>query len=153
MTDTPLPDYDPHDDRQYVATVDLLRRTGLRKFSLRWQDDEDPVAWLVVGTWPAPDVDGLGATPDRHEVGAAFHPLAALLNLAEKVIDGGTCRHCSMPTIFDHRLRVGAGDVLDLMGCVYRYDPELDTYRRSCEGRTPPPPPAGPNRAERRRRK
>ncbi len=126
---------------QFIATIELLRRTGLASFTMRDHELEgEPTVFMFVGTWPDPK----GELPPRHEVGAALHPLTALLRLAEQTIDGGQCRHCKRPTVFDPD-PFGAG-LLDVMGCVYRFDPELRSYRRSCEGK------AGGNRAARRAR-
>lgn len=57
------------------------------------------------------------------------------MRLCEQLIDGGTCAHCYQLTIFDENPSDGPfDDLLSMMGCVYAWDPELSTFRRSCEG-------------------
>ena len=125
-----------HDDPKLTAAVEMIGRTGATHFGLRYQDDEEPVVWIAVGTWPG----------DRHEVAAGLDPTRAALRLCEQAIDGGTCTHCKRPTGLEPD-DLGAMP-LDRHFCWYQFDPELKTFRRGCEGDTP-----GPNRAERRRRK
>lgn len=108
------------------ATVDLLNRTGLQKLVIGWHEEhEGPPVYFALGMW----------TGNRNEVAAALDPLQATMRLCERVIDGGQCRHCHESTIFyaddDHP---DPGVVLETMGCVYAYDPELKTFRRGCEG-------------------
>jgi hypothetical protein len=135
-----MPDLAPGpatDDPRLVAAFDMIGRTGATGMGLRYQDDEQPIVWIAVGTWSG----------DRHEVGAALDPTRAALRLCEQVVDGGQCTHCSRPTGFepDHLDSMPA----DQLVCWYQWDPELKTFRRSCEGDTAP----RPNRAERRRRR
>jgi hypothetical protein len=62
-------------------------------------------------------------------------PWRATFRLAEAVLDGGHCRHCHKMTAVDDK---PADDLLAATGeivCFYRYDPELRTFRRSCEGK------------------
>lgn len=131
-----MPDTPPTDDPRLAAAFVMLGRTGAKTASLRYQDDEQPVVWIAVGTWSG----------GRHECAAALDPIRAALRLCEQVVDGGQCTHCHRPTGFEP-------DSLDEMPldplfCWYQWDPELATFRRGCEGDTP-----RPNRAERRRKK
>ena len=58
-----------------------------------------------------------------------------MIRLCEQVIDGGLCTHCKRRTIFDAEPSDTVfDDALVAMGCVYAWDPELATFRRSCEG-------------------
>ena len=41
---------DPADPR-VTAAIDVISRTGVREFQLRYHDDEEPVIWIAVGTW------------------------------------------------------------------------------------------------------
>lgn len=117
---------DPRLDPRFIAAVQLLERTGAQSFRIGYshEDDGPPVVWYAVAEW----------TGNRAEAAASIHPVRAVLRLCEEVIDGGECTHCRRRTIF-------AADTdtafLDEMGCVYAWDPELATFRRSCEGDTP----------------
>ncbi len=138
-----------------IAALDAIRRTGAEGIEIRYSDpsedgDDGPVVWMAVAKYAAP-IGGRIADPPgpthRYEVDAAMNPSTAVLRLAERLIDGGECRHCHRPTVFDAD-PFGAG-ALDVLGCVYRFDPELNSYRRSCEGKNTPNP-AG-NRESRHR--
>ncbi len=59
-------------------------------------------------------------------------PLRAALRLLDQLIDGGQCLHCKRPTGVSETFD-GAMPLDDLL-CWYRYDPELKTFRRGCEG-------------------
>ena len=108
------------EDPRFLATVDLIRRTGAKEFQIRYSDDEAPMIWLAAagfrGHW---------------EAAAALNPVTAVWRLAETLMDGGQCRHCNRPT--------GVSDdwtgsmPLERIICWYRYDPELKKFRRSCE--------------------
>lgn len=110
------------EDPRFIATVELIRRTGASSFQVRYSDDEEPVVWLAVANFQS---------PEAWEVGAGQTPLRAIWRLAETLLDGGQCRHCERPTAVtdDWTGRMP----LDELVCWYRYDPELKTYRRSCE--------------------
>jgi hypothetical protein len=117
-TDPPLPD--EVGDR-ISAAVALIGRTGAQGFQLRYSDDETPTVWFAVAQY----ADGRG------EAAAALDPLLAVLRLAERLLDGGTCTHCNRPTGFEpDRLEQMP---LSALVCWYQYDPELRTFRRACE--------------------
>lgn len=104
-----------------TAAVDFIRRTGASSFQLRYTDDEQPLVWIAVASFG-----------ERHEVDASIDPERAVLRLAERLTDGGRCKHCSRPSGLDP-------DSLDTMPmsdmvCWYQYDPELKRFRRGCEG-------------------
>lgn len=113
-----------HDDPRFVAGVDLLGRTGAQGFRIGYSHEDDglPVVWYAVATYLK------GA-----EAAAAMNPLDAVLRLCERVIDGGFCTHCQRQTIFVSDLDEDSS-LLNDMGCVYAWDPELSTFRRNCEG-------------------
>lgn len=63
-------------------------------------------------------------------VGAAFTPTAAVMRLCDEVIDGGECQHCHRPAGFAEDIApIPIGSVV----CWQQWDPELSTFRRSCE--------------------
>lgn len=114
---------------KYLAAMDLLGRTGMQTYRIGYSDEDQgpPVVWYAVGEW-------LG---NKAEAAGALDPVTATLRLCERVIDGGLCTHCRQQTIFDDNPQDTAFDaLLDAMGCVYAWDPELKTFRRGCEGET-----------------
>ena len=113
---------------KFTAAVKLLGRTGARSFDMRWcgtgdDAEQPPIAWVALVEYSA----------SRFECAAAPDPETAVLRLCERVIDGGECTHCHRPTGFDD----GADDTLNQLlvpdFCWYMFDPELATFRRSCE--------------------
>ena len=110
------------DDPRFIAGVDLLRRTGAKTFRVGYTDEDHgpPVVWYAVAEWT-----------QGEEADAALDPVTAVLRLCERVIDGGECQHCHRRTIF---VADTDTELFDLVGCVYAWDPELSTFRRSCEG-------------------
>lgn len=150
MTD---PELQPeHEDPRIVPAITLLRRTGARSVQIRYHDDETPTVWLaVVEYWL--DADGLPSATDTGraawDVDAGHHPLEALLRLCARRIDGAVCAHCHRPTAFNEDL---SPTFADATLCWYGWDPELTTFRRGCEGETPPRPNRAQRRAQERRR-
>lgn len=107
-----------------MALVKLIERTGATSFQIRYSDDERPVVWIAVSEHGA----------HAHTAAGGMTPLEAIFRLAQLIIDGGTCTHCHRP----------AGVTLDsepmpleALLCWYQFDPELETYRRACEGDVP----------------
>lgn len=133
------PQFDsPELDPRFLAGVKLIERTGARNFRIGYSDEADgvPVVWYATATWfmrsGRPVADARGGAQVRHEAAAAMDGTTAVMRLCEQIIDGGLCTHCGQRTIFV----ADADDAgpLDSMGCVYQWDPELATFRRSCEG-------------------
>lgn len=124
-------------DPRFLAGVKLIERTGATSFRIGYSDDDDgpPVVWYAVATWrSARRVAGYPVKGDeRAEAAAALDGTTAVLRLCEQVIDGGQCQHCGQMTSFVPDTDT---ELLDLIGCVYAWDPELETYRRGCEGDT-----------------
>jgi hypothetical protein len=123
---------------KFKAGVEMIERTGAQSFRIGYSDEDEgePVVWYATATW------GLDPSTHRpmpaggritHEAAAAIHPEEAVLRLCEQVIDGGECSHCHLPTIF---VEDSDTSLLDRIGCVYAWDPELETFRRNCEGDT-----------------
>lgn len=122
----------PFDNPLMNACLDFLRRMGTKEFRIGYSDEEDgdPVAWYAVVTLS----DKLGG---RSEAEGALDPQTALVRLIERCVDGGTCQHCGRPTAFSadpvaHPIEDASAPLF----CWYRFDPELETIRRSCEGQT-----------------
>lgn len=112
------------DDPRFHAAVDLLGRSGAETFQIRYSDDPEPVVWVVDAKWKA-----------GRECAGALNPLDAILRLLEQVMDGGLCTHCHRPTgvCDDWTQEMPMTEVV----CWYMYDPEMQTFRRGCEGDTP----------------
>lgn len=114
-------------DPRLVAAIELLRRSGARTVQIRYDDDPQPTVWVVDAEWSRGGRDCAGA----------LDPVTAAVRLCETVLDGATCAHCGR----------GAGVSDDWTArlplpehvCWYQFDPELETFRRGCEGqdRTP----------------
>lgn len=117
-----------HRDR-YVALVDLCRRAGARTYRIEHTEEANgPVVWVAIAEtrWPTRPI----------EFAAGLSPVDATYGLAANLVDGGTCVHCT---------RLSGLEALDadvdtepfdgpVPICWYRFDPELRTYRRECEG-------------------
>lgn len=134
-------------DPRFAAGVKLLERTGARQFRVghSHEDDGEPIVWYATAKWLV-GLDGLprakGSPSDpvvpAHHAAGAMHPMLAVMRLCDDVITGGSCVHCYRPTIFDENPSDTPFDaLLNAMGCVYAWDPELQTFRRSCEGDAP----------------
>ena len=125
--------YDDAQDPRLVAAVKLVRRTGARTFTLRYSDDEEPTVWMAVGEWLWRDGGPVAKDGEtRYEVAAALTPLVASMRLLDQIVDGGTCAHCGKTTAVSDNWQ--APTLLDEHICWYVYDPELQEFRRSCEG-------------------
>jgi hypothetical protein len=114
-------------DPRFRAALDLIGRTGADEFQVRISEEELPAVWIA-----------LARHGDHWSVGAAISgPTRAVFSLCDSLIDGAVCTHCLRPTACDPDPRT-----TDLMHateevvCWYRYDPELATFRRGCEGRS-----------------
>jgi hypothetical protein len=108
------------DEARFVAGVDLVSRTGASAVSVRYSDEDKPIVFVCVATYP----DG------TWEVGAGGTPGIALVRLLEQLVNGGLCTHCGRPSGFEP-------ESLDAMPlntqvCWTQWDPELATYRRAC---------------------
>lgn len=110
------------EDDRFLATIDMIKRTGASSFQIRYSDDEIPTVWFAVA----------GYEENHWESAGAMDPLTAAFRLLETLVDGGCCSHCGQPTgvTEDWEGRMPMGGLI----CWYRYDPELKKFRRSCEG-------------------
>lgn len=128
-------------DPRFEATIDLVKRCGASGFQIRYSgrpedgkppeyetDDPVPVVWIAVA-----DFTGAGSSSqlNGYEAAAGMTPLAAVLRLTDQLLDGALCLHCRRPSGVAHDLGTMP---LDRLVCWYQFDPELKTYRRSCEG-------------------
>lgn len=124
-------------DPKLGAAVDMLRRTGSAEVQIRYSDDEQPVVWFAVAQYRL-GKDGLPKPTgpiNGWETAAGRTPTEALLRLCEVTIDGGVCAHCTKPAMFVSDLDSNPTP-LDAAFCITSWDPELATFRRSCEGDT-----------------
>lgn len=124
-------------DPRIVGAVDMIRRCGARTvlFGFVTDDVPRPLWWAQAEFYTdetgRPRGDG---KQRRYEAAAAMGPLRALLRLGETIIDGSMCRHCGRPA----GLEPDSIDTMpaDRMFCWYQWDPELQVFRRGCEGST-----------------
>lgn len=117
----------PEQQRKLKAAVDMIGRCGAASIQIRYSDDEDPTVWFVVASFDA----------DVWETASGRDPVDALLRCAAQLIDGGQCRHCGQPSALDTDWENPLSTFATAVGlpiCSYTYDPELATFRRSCEG-------------------
>jgi hypothetical protein len=123
---------------KFTGALRVLEQTGMRSFSIRWDEPEDdlPVAWVAVALWHFDPVSRRPVAEPTFgsrrvvKMGVAPDPVAAMIDLAGKAIDGGMCTHCGKMTGLEE-----AFDMPDLLGeiiCWYQWDPELEVFRRSC---------------------
>lgn len=119
------------DDPRFTAAIDLLRRTGMREFQIRYSDDEQPVVWMAVASYSGRDGRPVASGKiNAHKVGAALNPVAAIFALCDQVIDGSMCAHCGRPAGFVKDLEA---TILDAYVCWYQWDPETAKFMRGCE--------------------
>lgn len=115
----------PNED-MFLAAVDVVRRTGCKRWEVRWSPPENdgmPTVWLAIAEY-------VRGKRTAHLVGAALDPERAAFRLAEQALDGGRCQSCKRPVgITDHFEAMPLAEAV----CWYQYDPELKTYRRGCE--------------------
>lgn len=114
------------------ACVDLIGRCGADELQVRYDDQQQPPVWIAVARWTVLVDDG---EQRAAKVGAGLNETAALLQLAEAAVDGGTCARCGRTSGVDADWANPRPDVGILGGptmCWFVYDPELDTFRRGC---------------------
>lgn len=133
------------DDAQqarYNAAFNLIGRTGAGSIQIREvEEDGPPTVYVAVAEYPA-GVRGLDpVTRERgvlartyYAVGAGLHPLRALEALLEEVVDGSECTYCHKPTAWTRDFTDEIAELSRPWFCWRQWDPELKTYRRSCEG-------------------
>lgn len=116
-------------DNRTTAATEMLGRLGADSMEVRYSEPDEGmdsvVVWIAIATFKRYE----GAPP---QVAAGLHPVHALEVLLERLMDGGECTHCRRMTTFEGDPR--AITPFGRLVCAYQYDPELKTYRRSCEG-------------------
>ncbi len=129
---------DDSGDPRWMPAVDLVRRTGAKEFQIRYCEEETPTVWMALAMHL---IDGHSGRPVPEKgqphwtVGAGFTPSAALFGLCDQLIDGGRCEHCGKPTGFVPDMAQQVDEEVGVpFVCWYRWDPELKTFRRKCEG-------------------
>jgi hypothetical protein len=135
--------FSPEGEAYMMACVDLIRRTGSTVFQLRYSDDEEPMVWMAVATYPSalamPNTSGLGKQlriKHKAECASALDPILAVHRLCEQLIDGGQCVHCKRATMMEENWSNPVNDVfkyLDREFCWRVYDPELKTFTIGCQ--------------------
>ena len=129
---------EPPDDPRFVALVAMIGRTGAAEFQIRYSDDEQPVVWVAVaGHRRINNRPSRRGKVNHYEAGGGMTPLQACFRLAEQIVDGSECAHCHRPAGItdDWESEMPLAEHV----CWYVYDPEVSTFRRSCEGETTPP--------------
>jgi hypothetical protein len=114
----------PDDGGQFAAVVEMIGRMGGNEFQIRYCDEENPTVWIACARWGK-----------VWQATGGMDPWRAAFRLLESVMDGGECTHCGKPTAVDEH--PPADDLIsatESMICWYRFDPELRTFRRQCEG-------------------
>lgn len=128
----------PPEDPRLIAGAKLIERTGALSFQIRYSDDEQPVVWMAVAEYHmGPSGRPVAKNkPGRQvfEAAAAMDPVRAVLRLCDQLVDGGVCAHCNRPTgvTEDWRTDMPLANVV----CWYVFDPETESFRRSCKGDT-----------------
>jgi hypothetical protein len=106
-------------DARFIASVDLIGRTGAEEFRIQYCDEEaPPVIWMASASW-----NGIW------EVAASINPLTAVFRLLDEVIDGAICTHCERPSGFEP-----STDPMPLSThvCWYQWDPSTKKFARGC---------------------
>ena len=138
----------PDGDKRFVAAVDMVRRSGADSIELRYcdghdepADDDEPVTvvWMAIAHWPERVTDAASAVPgaimpEHFDACAGMTPWRAIFRLCEASMDGGVCLHCGRPTAIDDKPADEFLAATEDFVCWYRFDPELATFRRMCEG-------------------
>jgi hypothetical protein len=79
---------------------------------------------------------GVGKEP-RYVVGAGMHPVNAILDLLDELIDGGICVNCGRATAFDGADLLLKGPLPNVIegipACWITYDADAAKYVRDCE--------------------
>lgn len=132
-------------EAKFLAGVALLGRCGATATQIRYSDDEVPTIWFVVALWELEDMPAESpfrqvlADNDREhhfEVAAASSPQKAVIDLLEKIVDGGHCTYCHKQMAFfpEPPDTSSLGTALLLSGgCIISYDEDTESYTRSCQ--------------------
>lgn len=134
-----MPVFDTHDpkaavhDPRYVGAIDLVRRNGAREVQLRYDEEQNPIVWVATAGFSI--INGKPSSRGKinaYQAGGGLDPLLALFALCRACLDRqGYCRHCNRNTMFDETFEP---QPLEDFYCWYQWDPEMQTFRRGCEG-------------------
>jgi hypothetical protein len=120
-------------DPRYVAAIDLIRRAGAREIQLRYDDVQAPIVWVATAGFSI--IDGKPSARGKinaHQAGGGLDPLLAIFALCRACLDRqGKCTRCGRSTMFDETFDP---QPLESYYCWRQWDPEMKTFRRSCEG-------------------
>lgn len=124
------------EDPRFIAAAKLIGRTGARSFEIRFDEGDtkkQQTVWIAIGEWRIKNNRPVATGGERRfECAAGMNPLTAVLRLLDIIIDGGYCDHCKRPSGVTDHWQSPMPMSKDI--CWYVYDPELEEYRRSCEG-------------------
>lgn len=119
------------DSPQFLAAVDMVRRTGAQSFELRYSDDQEPTVWMAIALYHR-GKDGRPQAKGKvnaWDVGAGQDPYMAVCRLLDQLMDGGRCVHCNRPTGFSPDAdNLPLGDFV----CWYQYDPSTKKIVKGC---------------------
>jgi hypothetical protein len=123
------------EDPRFTAAIDLIRRNGAREVQLRYDDEQNPIVWVAVAGFSIINGKPSGRGKiNAHQAGGGLDPLTAIFALCRACLDRrGKCTHCDRNTMFDETFEA---QPLENFYCWYQWDPELETFRRGCEGST-----------------
>jgi hypothetical protein len=111
------------DEGKFQAAVKMIGRMHGEEFQIRYCEEVQPVVWIACARWG-----------ETWQAAGGMNPWRAVFRLLESVMDGGRCLHCNKPTAIDENPPDDLITATEAMVCWYRFDPELDTFRRQCEG-------------------
>lgn len=112
------------DDKRFTACVALIGKTGATQFQIRVSDAPEPDMWIAAAEY-------VEEGKSKWLLAAGLDPLRAVFGLCEELVDGGMCVHCEKTTAIT--LLFGEAMPMRDQVCWRQYDPELATFRRSCE--------------------
>jgi len=103
--------------RHAVALTDLIGRTGATDLELGYLSDTEPYGW-----WAKANYAGRRLYVEHHAVADL-----ALVDLARRIVDGGTCLRCERTVTFGYTRDGYCSRTLTMR------DDEYFEYVRSCE--------------------
>lgn len=120
-------------DPRWVAAIDLLRRNGAREVQIRYDDEQKPIVWVTTASFSV--INGKPSNRGKinaHQAGGGLDPMSSIFALCRACLDRrGKCNHCGKNTMFDETFE---SQPLEDFYCWYQWDPEMQTFRRGCEG-------------------
>lgn len=126
---------DVYQDPRFIALVDVIRRSGAAEIQIRYDEEQKPIVWVAVAGHKMRHGRPVSVGKvNRYETASGMDPLTACYRLAEILFDGSECTHCGRSTGItnDWTAKLPLPEHI----CWYVYDPEMKTFRRSCEGDT-----------------